>query len=117
VPYWAKSQPIELVWAYVKGYVGRHYYPGRTSKDLRRQILEGMYGSPDGKHKGLDAELAQKLILKTHQYINEFAAKQPELAGRGLVGDLRAADAPIPIITAPINPRVAMGVNLGPTAL
>lgn len=117
VPYWAKSQPIELVWAYVKGYVARHYFPGRTSKDLRRQILEGMYGSPDGKHKGLDAELAHKLILKTHKFINEFAIKQPELSGRGLVGDLRPVGAPIPIITTPANPRVAMGVVVGPTSL
>ena len=117
VPYWANSQPIELAWAYVKGYVGRRYYPGRTSKDLRKHILEGMYGSPDGKHKGLDAELAQKFILKTHKYINKFAAKQPELVDRGLVGDLRAADAPIPVITAPVNAGAVMGAAMGPTRL
>ena len=44
VPYWAKSQPIELVWAYIKNYVARMYHPGRTHKDLRKQILTGMYG-------------------------------------------------------------------------
>ena len=73
-----------------------------------------MYGSPDGKHEGLGADLATKLILKTHKFINEFAVKQPELVGLGLVGDLRAADAPIPVITAPVNARVAM---MGPTDL
>ena len=46
VPYWAKSQPIELVWAYIKNYVARMYHPGRSHKDLRRQILAGMYGGP-----------------------------------------------------------------------
>ena len=35
VPYWAKSQPIELAWAYVKNYVARKYFPGRGAKDLR----------------------------------------------------------------------------------
>ena len=75
VPYWAKSQPIELAWAYVKNYVARMYHPGRTHKDLRRHILAGMYGGPgrNGKvHTGLDAELAQKLILHTHKHINKF---------------------------------------------
>ena len=117
VPYWAKSQPIELAWAYVKGYVARHYFPGRTAKDLRRQIFEGMYGSPDGRHKGLGAELANKLILKTHKFINEFAVKQPKLVGRGLVGDLSAVGAPIPVITGPVNAGVAMGVVMGPMNL
>ena len=65
VPYWAKSQPIELAWAYVKNYVGRKYFPGRGTKDVRKHILEGMYGSDDGKHMGLDGDLATKFILKT----------------------------------------------------
>ena len=64
---------------------------------------------------GLDTDLSTKLILKTHFYINEFVKKQPELMGRGLVGDFRAADAPVPVITTPVNPRVAMGVHVGPT--
>ena len=117
VPYWAKSQPIELVWAYIKGYVGRQYHPGRTSKDLRKHILQGMYGSPDGKHNGLDAELAHKIIMRTHKFINEFAVSQPELNGRGLVGDFTAPGAPIPVITAPINAVAAVGVDAGPVPI
>ena len=117
VPYWAKSQPIELVWAYIKGYVARQYHPGRSSKDLRKHILQGMYGSPDGKHTGLDADLASKIILKTHKFINEFAQKQPELNGRGLVGDFSAPGAPIPVITAPINVGPAMGGVMAPVQL
>ena len=78
VPYWAKSQPIELVWAYIKNYVARMYFPGRTHKDLRKQILAGMYGGV-GKHgethTGLTAELAQKMIAHTHKHINEFLRK------------------------------------------
>ena len=75
VPYWAKSQPIELVWAYIKNYVARMYHPGRSHKDLRRQILAGMYGGPgrNGQvHEGLTAELAAKLIAHTHTHINKF---------------------------------------------
>jgi len=103
VPYWSKSQPIELAWAYVKNYVGRKYFPGRGSKAVRKHILEGMYGSGDRRHNGLDAELAGKLILKTHTYINDFVRGQDELNGRGLVGDFSEEGAPAPVIVAPIN--------------
>ena len=51
------------------------YHPGRTHKDLRRHILNGMYGGAgrNGKvHEGLTAELAMKLILHTHKHINKF---------------------------------------------
>ena len=33
----------------------------------------------------------------------------PELVVRGLVGDFRVADTPMSVITAPVNPRAAMG--------
>ena len=75
VPYWAKSQPIELVWALIKNYVARMYHPGRTHKDLRRQILAGMYGGPARNgdvHEGLTVEMAVKLINHTHKHINKF---------------------------------------------
>ena len=115
VPYWARSQPIELAWAYVKNYVARRYHPGRTSSQLRQHILEGMYGSPDGKHTGLTPHIAQKLILTTHKYINEFLVKQPELNGRGYVGDLSTAAelATTPAITAPVG-CPCMGAMMGP---
>ena len=103
VPYWEKSQPTELAWAYVKGYVARKYHPGRTTVDVRRQILQGVCGSPDGKHTGMTCELATKLILKTHKFINEFVVKQSELNDMGLVGHFLAADAPRPVITTPVN--------------
>ena len=61
--------------AYIKNYVARMYHPGRSHKDLRRQILAGMYGGPgrNGQvHEGLTAELAAKLIAHTHTHINKF---------------------------------------------
>ena len=92
VPYWAKSQPAELGWAYVKNYVAFEYYPGRTQKDVRKHVLAGMYGGPKrdgGVHAGVDSTLTQKFILHTHIYINEYIEKlSPTLRGRGTVGNL-----------------------------
>ena len=71
VPYWVKSQPIELPWAFVKNYVAHVHHPGHSHKDLRRQILHGMYGGParNGKvHEGLTPELAAKLIAHTQTH-------------------------------------------------
>ena len=92
VPYWAKSQPAELTWAFVKNYVAYQWYPGRTAKDVRNHVLQGMYGGPKrdgGLHSGVDACLAQKFILHTHKYINEYAADMsPTHRGRGTIGNL-----------------------------
>ncbi len=92
VPYWAKSQPIELAWAYIKNYVARNDFPGRTHKDLRQQILSGMYGGETctAIHEGLTPELAQKLILHTHKHINKFLVEtQGQHSFMGEVGYLR----------------------------
>ena len=51
------------------------YHPGRTQKDLRRHILEGMYGGIGRNghvHEGLTTEIAVKMISHTHKHINEF---------------------------------------------
>ena len=93
VPYWAKSQPAELAWAYVKNYVGWQWYPGRTSNDVRNHVLQGMYGGPKqdgGRHAGVDGCLARKFILHTHKYINEYIENMsPTHKGRGTIGNLQ----------------------------
>ena len=91
VPYWAKSQPAELGWAYVKNYVAWEYYPGRTARDLRTQIIQGMYGGPKrdgGTHSGVDTLLCQQFILHTHKCINEYINMSPTHRGRGTIGNL-----------------------------
>ena len=93
VPYWAKSQPIELAWAYVKGYVARNYHPGRRHKELRQHILKGMYGGPNRHspkpHTGMDSDLAQSFINHTHKHINMFIQKtHNEHNMTGVLGDL-----------------------------
>ena len=103
--YWAKSQPIELAWAYVKNHVERKCFPDRGSKDLLKHILKGMHGSGDrdSKHKELDGDLAFKLILKIHKYNNEFVRREHLNDSRGLVGNFSEEGVPVPVITIPIN--------------
>ena len=93
VPYWAKSQPIELAWAYVKGYVARNYHPGRKYRELRDHILKGMYGGVNRHspkpHDGLDSHLAQSLIQHSQKHINIFLQKTiNEHHMTGVLGEL-----------------------------
>ena len=116
--YWERSQPIELVWSYVKNYVARRYHPARTSAQLREHIHEGMYGSPDDKHTGLTPELIQKLIPQTPKYINDFLVNNLilVLGSRDLVGVLitREEVNSAPTVTQPIN-SPCMGAVIGPS--
>ena len=49
VPYWADSQPIELIWAIVKNWVADHYFVGRNLENVYEQLQVAFYG---GKYKG-----------------------------------------------------------------
>ena len=60
-----------------------------------------MYGDGD-KHAGLDGELASKIILKTHKFINESIVSQPEFNGRGLIGELSDPNAPVPVVSTAV---------------
>jgi transposase len=71
-PYNSECQPIEKLWAYVKGYVARNYYNGRNLETTRNQTLDGFYGNDDNKHKGVDHEFCDKLINLTIKYCNAF---------------------------------------------
>lgn len=89
VPYWADSQPIEQVWAYVKNYVALRWFPGRKHHQTRAQTICGMYGregagvasecweEPKGlkPHTGVTPELAVKFINKSLNAINECVHK------------------------------------------
>ena len=56
-------------------------------------------------------------LQETRQFAGILHCLSWLLVGRGLVGDLRPAGAPIPVITAPVNVGVAMGVVTGPGRL
>ena len=89
VPYWADSQPIEQIWAYIKNYVALRWFPGRKHHQTRAQTICGMYGrehsgdasecwvEPKGlkEHTGVTPELAVKFINKSLRSINEVMHK------------------------------------------
>ena len=101
VPYWASSQPIEQVWAFVKNYVSLRWFPGRTARQLRSQILCGMYGRARAgsiagcwteirglkERDGLTRGLATKFILHSMKSVNDFIAGNRYLSHMGQVGE------------------------------
>ena len=92
VPYWAKSQPAELCWAYDKNYAAQEYFPGRSMSQLRQTVKNGFYGGPKrdgGVHGPIDACLARKFIRHTHKYINEYINMSDKLKDRGIECVLR----------------------------
>ena len=106
VPYWASSQPIEQVWAYVKQFVAFRWFPGRTMTQLRQQIICGMYGAhrapestrswtePKGLkvHTGLTHELTMKFILHSEKAIDEFILNNRYIKHMGCVGQWSQGD-------------------------
>ena len=87
VPYWAKSQPAELCWAYTKNYVAREYHPGRSMSQLRDHIKRGFYGGrkrDGGTHGGVDVRLARNFITHTHKFINEYISQSAALKDTGI---------------------------------
>lgn len=80
-PYTPTTQPIELIWSYVKGYVARRFTNNRTMEMLRVQTLAGMYGDSANKHEGVTAELCKKVINKCQRWCNSFLQTDSELGG------------------------------------
>ena len=89
VPYWAASQPIEQIWAYVKNYVALRWFPGRKQHQTRAQVICGFYGregagelakcwvEPRGlkTHEGVTSDLAIKFINHSLKSVNECVHK------------------------------------------
>ena len=100
VPYWASSQPIEQVWAYIKNYVALRWFPGRTASQLRAQIICVMYSREKaGVHAskwseprglkpglGLTAEIMTKFINKSIKAVNTHIENNRCMKHLGPVG-------------------------------
>jgi transposase len=71
-PYTPTVQPIEMIWAYVKNYVGRLYKKQRNKNELMDQIREGFYGNVVTKHKGVTSDLCTKVINHCHKWCDNF---------------------------------------------
>jgi hypothetical protein len=105
VPYWADSQPPELIWQMTKGRVGTVWYPGRTLKATLQQWHVALYGGelsvgldpevrmPAAEEAGeddfglsvvwdpVDAAQCAKFVRKTHRHLDEFIDNDSVLTG------------------------------------
>ena len=80
-PYTPETQPIELMWGYIKNYVAKRHIHGRTLTQLRQQTLEGCYGNTSDGHEGVTAELCVKFINNRHDWCNQFIEDDSMLSG------------------------------------
>jgi hypothetical protein len=80
-PYECETQPIELLWAYVKNYVARVMGDDHSIETVTRLTRQGFYGDPANSHAPVNAQLCSKLIKHVHTYLNAFIEKDEELEG------------------------------------
>ena len=83
-PYCPDLQPIELVWAIVKGRVARDWYPERTLRETFQQLCNGFYGGPTRiktRWKKIGARLCQRLIRRSVRMAQKRLDADPLLSG------------------------------------
>src|SRR6185436_13924729 len=80
-PYECETQPIELLWAYVKNYVARVMGDDHSVETVTRLTRQGFYGDAANSHAPVDAVLCSKLIKHVHKYLDAFIEKDEELDG------------------------------------
>ncbi|ETV64105.1 hypothetical protein H257_18959 [Aphanomyces astaci] len=70
-PYHSDLQPIEYIWAYVKGIVGRQYTTETTMEDVRRRLDIALEGVP--------SDVIYRCISHTKKKVSELSAYLVEL--------------------------------------
>jgi hypothetical protein len=80
-PYQCESQPIEMLWAYVKNYVGRVMGNDHSIETVTHLARQGFYGDLENNHSPVDADLCQRLINHVHKWCNTFISSDDELDG------------------------------------
>jgi hypothetical protein len=80
-PYECETQPIELLWAYVKNYVATVMGDDHSIETVTRLTRQGFYGDQVNHHAAVDAELCNKLIKHVHNYLSAFIQHDEELDG------------------------------------
>ena len=80
-PYQCESQPIEMLWAYVKNYVGRVMSNDHSIETVTQLTRQGFYGDSENNHAAVDADLCQRLINHVLKWCNRFIAADDELGG------------------------------------
>ena len=80
-PYQCESQPIEMLWAFVKNYVGRVMGNDHSIETITQLARQGFYGDVNNNHTAVDADLCQRLINHVLKWCNRFIASDDELSG------------------------------------
>jgi hypothetical protein len=80
-PYYCECQPIELLWAHVKNYVGRQMGVDHSVAAVTELARKGFYGDPDNNHTAADATLCAKLFGHVYSWCNAFISADAELTG------------------------------------
>ena len=80
-PYQCESQPIEMLWAYVKNYVGRQMQKDHSVETVTRLTRQGFYGDSASNHAPASESLCKQLIQHVHNWCNAFIASDIELQG------------------------------------
>jgi len=79
--YTPTTQPIELMWGYIKNYAATKYYNGRNLTVLKEQTLAGCYGNPSDGHEGVTSARCMSFINNRHEWCNQFIAQDSMLSG------------------------------------
>ena len=80
-PYQCDTQPIEMLWAYVKNYVGRVMGDDHSVKAVTELTRQGFYGDQVNNHAAVDATFCQSIINHTHKWLNKWIERDEELTG------------------------------------
>jgi hypothetical protein len=80
-PYQCDTQPIEMVWAYVKNYVGRVMGNDHSIETVTQLTRNGFYGDTGNNHAPVDDDMCQRLINHVHKWLNVFISNDDELEG------------------------------------
>jgi hypothetical protein len=80
-PYCCECQPIELLWAHVKNYVGRQMGSDHSVAGVTQLARKGFYGDPDNNHAPADAALCSKLFDHVYSWCNHWIQSDTELTG------------------------------------
>ena len=84
-PYCPWTQPIELIWAYVKSRVAYDWTPKRKWKDALRSLYRAFYSGeskkPGKPHKGCSPAMCRRLVFKTFRNINDAILMDEVLSG------------------------------------
>lgn len=80
-PYCCECQPIELLWAHVKNYVGRQMGSDHSIPTVTQLARKGFYGDASTNHAPADASLCTRLFDHAYAWCNAFIAADTELTG------------------------------------